>query len=207
MRRAVIADDHHLYRRGARDVIQEAFSLDVIAEAATGDQLLDLVQADYWDLCIMDISMPATSGPDLLKKMVSIRPSMPILVLSMHPEEHYAVRMIRSGARAYLNKSTTDTQLLLEAIRSLLAGHKFITPAVADCLAETVCARPHPSSPLHQVLSNRELQIFQMLAAGKPVKEIAGTLFISAARWCAKSSIRLASRVWCAPPMRAAKES
>lgn len=68
MRRAVIADDHHLYRRGARDVIQEAFSLDVIAEAATGDQLLDLVQADYWDLCIMDISMPATSGPDLLKK-------------------------------------------------------------------------------------------------------------------------------------------
>ena len=89
--------------------------------------------------------------------------------------------MIRSGARGYLNKSTTDSLLLTEAIRSLLAGHKFITSTVAECLADTVCAGSHPSSALHQILSNRELQIFQMLAAGKPVKEIAGALFISAA--------------------------
>lgn len=181
MQRAVIADDHHLYRRGTRDVIQEEFSPEVIAEAMTGTQLINLVQASSWDLCITDVSMPIKSGPELLEEVVRIRPSMPILVLSMHPEEHYAVRMIRSGARGYLNKATTDSLLLIEAIRSLLAGHKFITPAVADCLAETVCAGSHPSSEPHQILSNRELQIFQMLAAGKPVKEIAGTLFISAA--------------------------
>ncbi|GAB1723298.1 MAG: hypothetical protein GDA65_17290 [Nitrospira sp. CR1.1] len=106
---------------------------------------------------------------------------MPILALSMHSEEHYAVRMIRSGARGYLNKSTTDSFLLIEAIRSLLAGHKFMTPAVADCLAETVCAGSHPSAELHQILSNRELQISQMLATGKSVKEIASIQFISAA--------------------------
>ena len=181
MQRAVIADDHHLYRRGTRDVIQEEFSPEVIAEASTGTQLVNLVNANSWDLCIMDVSMGVKCGPDLLEEVVSIRPSMPILVLSMHPEEHYAVRMIRSGARGYLNKSTTDSRLLTEAIQSLLAGHKFITPVVAECLAETVCAGSHPSSALHQILSNRELQIFQMLASGKPVKEIAGMLFISAA--------------------------
>lgn len=181
MQRAVIADDHHLYRRGTRDVIQEVFAPEVIAEANTGTQLLNLVKAFNWDLCIMDVSMPVKSGPDLVEEVVQIRPSMPILVLSMHPEEHYAVRMIRSGARGYLNKSTTDSALLTEAIRSLLAGHKFITSTVAECLADTVCAGSHPSSALHQVLSNRELQIFQMLAAGTPIKEIASTLFISAA--------------------------
>lgn len=181
MHRAVIADDHPLYRRGTRDVIQEEFAPEIIAEASTGIQLVNLVKTSSWDLCIMDVSMPVKCGPDLLDEVVSIRPSMPILVLSMHPEEHYAVRMIRSGARGYLNKSTTDSLLLIEAIRSLLAGHKFITPAVAECLAETVCAGSHSSSALHQILSNRELQIFQMLAAGKPVKEIAGMLYISAA--------------------------
>ncbi|MGC3973502.1 MAG: response regulator transcription factor [Nitrospira sp.] len=181
MQRAVIADDHHLYRRGTRDVIQEEFAPEVIAEANTGTQLINLVKACSWDLCIMDVSMPVKSGPDLLEEVVQIRPSMPILVLSMHPEEHYAVRMIRSGARGYLNKSTTDSVLLTEAIRSVLAGHKFITAAVAECLAETVYAGSHPSSVLHQILSNRELQIFQMLAAGTPIKEIAGSLFISAA--------------------------
>ncbi|ULA60266.1 MAG: Response regulator UvrY [Nitrospira sp.] len=181
MQRAVIADDHHLYRRGTRDVIQEEFAPEVIAEAKTGTQLINLVRESSWDLCIMDVAMPVKSGPDLVEEVVRIRPSMPILILSMHPEEHYAVRMIRSGARGYLNKSTTDSLLLVEAIRSLLSGHKFITSTVAECLADTVCAGSHPSSALHQILSNRELQIFQMLAAGKPVKEIAGMLFISAA--------------------------
>lgn len=181
MQRAVIADDHHLYRRGTRDVIQEAFSPELIAEANTGEQLINLVRPTCWDLCIMDVSMPTKSGPDLIEEVLQTRPSMPILVLSMHPEEHYAVRMLRAGARGYLNKCTTDAPLLTEAIRSLLAGHKFITSTVAECLADTVCAGSHPSSDLHQILSNRELQIFQMLAAGKPVKEIAGTLFISAA--------------------------
>ncbi|MCW5797895.1 MAG: response regulator transcription factor [Nitrospira sp.] len=181
MQRAVIADDHHLYRRGTRDVIQEEFAPEVIAEAKTGTQLLNLVRESHWDLCIMDVAMPVKSGPDLVEEVVRLRPSMPILILSMHPEEHYAVRMIRSGARGYLNKSTTDSLLLVEAIRSLLAGHKFITSTVAECLADTVCAGAHASSSLHQILSNRELQIFQMLAAGKPVKEIAGALFISAA--------------------------
>lgn len=181
MRRAVLADDHHLYRRGTKDVIQAEFSPDVIGEAHSGVQLIELVQASGWDLCIMDVCMPVKSGPDLLEELVRIRAGMPILVLSMHPEEHYAVRMIRSGARGYLNKSTTDSALLIQAIRSLLAGHKFITPAVAECLAETVCAGSPPSTALHQVLSNREFQIFQMLAAGRPVKEIAGNLYISAA--------------------------
>lgn len=181
MQRAVIADDHHLYRRGTRDVIQEAFAPEVIAEANTSTQLINLVKESSWDLCIMAVSMPLKSGPDLVEEVVQIRPSMPILVVSMHPEEHYAVRMIRSGARGYLNKSTTDSRLLTEAIRALLAGHKFITSTVAECLADTVCAGSHPSSSLHQILSNRELQIFQMLALGRPVKEIAGKLFISAA--------------------------
>jgi two-component system invasion response regulator UvrY len=179
MLRILIGDDHPMFRRGTHDVLLEGLSPVDIQEAATGTELLALVKRQTWDVCIMDVSMPGKSGTDLLQEILDIRPSMPVLVFSMHPEKMYAVRMIRGGAKGYLNKATTTPASLIEAIRSVTAGRKFLTPSVAECLADTVQMRTASIQTPDQLLSNRELQIFEMLVAGKQIKEIAIQLCLS----------------------------
>jgi DNA-binding NarL/FixJ family response regulator len=174
----LIGDDHPVFRRGTRDVLIVGLSPVDIGEAANGMELVALVKQKAWDVCIMDVTMPEKSGTDLLQEILSLRPSMPVLVLSMHPEKTYAVRMIRSGASGYLNKATTHPALLIEAIKSVVAGHKFLTPSVAECLADTVRTGFAQGLP-NQLLSDREYQIFEMLAAGKQIKEIASDLCVS----------------------------
>lgn len=181
MLKIIICDDHPVFRRGTRDVVNEHLSPVTIGEAENGQELLALISQRTWDLCIMDVSMPEKSGTDLLQEILRVRPFMPVLVLSMHPEKMYAVRMIRAGASGYLNKSTTQPALLVEAIKSVVAGHKFFTPLVAECLAATIRTNPEHRSAPHELLSNRELQIFEMLAAGKQIKDIAGQLYVSPA--------------------------
>ena len=176
----LIGDDHPVFRRGTRDVITVGLAPVNIGEAGSGTELIALVKKQAWDVCIMDVTMPEKSGTDLLEEILGLRPTMPVLVLSMHPEKMYAIRMIRGGASGYLNKAATDPSLLIEAIRSVVAGHKFLTPSVAECLAETVQMGSAHGSP-DQLLSNREFMIFEMLAVGKQIKEIAGDLCISPA--------------------------
>jgi DNA-binding NarL/FixJ family response regulator len=127
----------------------------------------------------MDACMPEKSGTELLREIVSIRPLMPVLVFSMYPEKMYAVRMIRGGASGYLNKATTGPGLLMEAIKSVVVGRQFITPLVAECLANTLRMRSAPSCTPDQLLSDREFQIFEMIAVGKQIKEIASELCVS----------------------------
>ena len=174
----LIGDDHAVFRRGTRDILHENFDPIAIEEAQSGLEMIRLAEQSPWDVCIMDITMPGKSGTDLLQELIRVRPSSPVLTLSMHPESTYAVRMIRSGASGYLNKATSATQLTT-AIKMLLSGHKYITPQVAECLAEDVSACS--VQPLHELLSNREFQVFRMLAMGRQLKEIAGELFVSAA--------------------------
>ncbi len=174
----VIGDDHPVFRRGTRDVLLEILSPVEIQEAGTGIELISLVRQKAWDVCIMDASMPEKSGTELLREILSVRPLMPVLVFSMYPENMYAVRMIRGGASGYLNKATTSPGLLLEAIRAVISGRQFLTPVVAECLADTVRMQSAGGTP-DQLLSNREFQIFEMIAAGRQIKEIANELCLS----------------------------
>src|SRR5688572_3940334 len=175
----LIGDDHDVFRRGTRDILNERFDPVAIEEAESGLEMIRLAEQSPWDVCIMDVTMPGKSGTDLLQELIRVRPSTPILALSMHPEPTYAVRMIVSGASGYLNKAATSATQLTMAIKTLLSGHKYITPQVAEYLAEGLSACS--AQPLHELLSNREFQVFRMLATGRPLKEIAGELFVSAA--------------------------
>jgi two-component system invasion response regulator UvrY len=177
----VICDDHPVLRQGTINVVREHLSPVTVEEAENGNKLLALISERTWDVCIMDVSMPGTSGTDLLQQILRVQPSLPVLVFSMHPENMYAVPMIRAGASGYLNKSTTPPALLIEAIKSVVSGQKFLTPMVAECLATAIRANPEPSSAPHELLSNRELQIFEMLVAGKPLRDIARQLDVSSA--------------------------
>ena len=175
----IIGDDHPVFRRGTRDVLLELFSPVQIEEAGTGSELVSLVKQKSWDICIMDVSMPEKSGTELLREILSIRPQMPVLVFSMYPEKMYAVRMIRAGASGYLNKATTSPGLLMEAIRAVVGGRQFLTAMVAECLADTLRMRGAAGRTPDQLLSDREFQIFEMIAVGKQIKEIAGELCVS----------------------------
>ena len=182
MLRILIGDDHPLFRRGTHDVLLEGLSplsSVHIEEAQTGTEMLELVRRQNGDVCIMDVSMPGKSGTDLLQEILGLRPSMPVLVFSMHPEHMYAVRMVRGGAKGYLNKATTTPALLIEAIRSVTAGRTFVTPSVAECLADTVQRRIASRDTLKQLLSNREWQIYEMLVAGNQMRDIAVHLSLS----------------------------
>jgi DNA-binding NarL/FixJ family response regulator len=179
MLRIIIGDDHPVFRRGTRDVLLEMLSVVEIGEAGTGTELVSLVKQRTWDVCIMDASMPEKSGTELLREILNVRPLMPVLVFSMYPEKMYAVRMIRSGASGYLNKASTSPDLLLEAIRTVLGGRQFLTPSVAECLADTLRTRSGTSLTPDQFLSDREFQIFEMIAVGKQIKEIANDLCVS----------------------------
>ncbi len=175
----LIGDDHPVFRRGTRDVLLEILSVVEIGEAGTGTELVSLVKQKTWDVCIMDASMPEKSGTELLREIISVRPLMPVLVFSMYPEKMYAVRMIRSGAKGYLNKATTTPGLLLEAIKAVIGGRQFLTPEVAECLADALRMRFAAGLTPDQLLSDREFQIFEMIAVGKQIKEIANDLCVS----------------------------
>lgn len=176
MLRVLIADDHAIFRRGIRDLLRERFSPITIKEADTGVEMLARAGRRAWDLFIMDIAMPGKSGMDLLQDLRSMRPSTPVLVFSVHPETPYAARMIRSGASGYLNKATSLDQLAF-AIETILGGRRYIAPHVADCLlAESETSL---SKCPHEQLSDREFQIFQLLASGKPLKDVAQMLRVS----------------------------
>jgi DNA-binding NarL/FixJ family response regulator len=176
MIRVVIADDHTILREGLKQLLQAAPDLVVAGEAADGHEVLRAARDVVFDVLLLDMSMPGRSGMELIRQVKSEKPKLRILVLSMHEERQYAVRAIRAGASGYLTKESAATQLVA-AIRKVAGGGAFISAEVAEQLA--LSAMPHAEGPPHATLSDREFQVFRMLAAGAGVTQIAGDLNLS----------------------------
>ncbi|MEI6302205.1 MAG: response regulator transcription factor [Betaproteobacteria bacterium] len=176
MIRLVIADDHTIVREGLKQLLSAADDLQVIAEACDGQEVLQRVRELDFDVLLLDLSMPGRSGMELIKQVHAEKPKLRVLVLTMHEEQQYAVRAIKSGASGYLTKESASAQLLT-AIRRVAAGGAFISAEVAEQLA--LGAMPQADGPVHTTLSDREYQVFQLIVAGIPVGEIAAQLNLS----------------------------
>jgi two-component system, NarL family, invasion response regulator UvrY len=176
MIRILIADDHSIVRAGLRQFIAEEQDMTVAGEASTGAEALAFVRTEECDVVLLDISMPGSSGVDTLRQLKRVKPGLPVLILSGYPEKQYAVNLLRTGASGYIHKESASEQLVA-AIRAVAQGRKYVSPAVAEVLADDLGG--DSSQPPHTVLSEREFQIFCKLAAGKPVSKIAEELFLS----------------------------
>jgi len=176
MIRVLIADDHTLVRKGLRQILLESGAVKVADEARDGKETIAKVSANAYDVVLLDISFPGRSGIEVLKQVKALRPKLPVLILSMHPEEQYAIRALRAGAAGYLTKESAPDELI-EAIRKVGKGGKYITPSLADKLAEEI-GEPSEEMP-HERLSDREYQVMCMIASGKTVKEIGAELNLS----------------------------
>jgi two-component system invasion response regulator UvrY len=176
MIRVLIADDHAVVRAGLKQILSEVPDMVVVDEAFDGEEALRKAQTDSWDVLVLDLAMPGRSGFDILKQLQSIRSPRPVLVLSMHAEDMYAVRVLKAGASGYLIKESTPYELV-KAIRKVLSGGKYVSAS----LAETLALRLDETGdrPLHEALSDREFQVLCMMASGKTVTEVAGELSLS----------------------------
>lgn len=176
MIRVFIADDHAIVRKGLCQIIEETEGIEVVGQATNGDEVLEQVMKAEWDVLVLDLSMPGRSGLDVIQAVRDLRPKMPILVLSMHPEDQYAVRLLKNGIAGYLNKETALDNLV-SAIRKVVAGGKYVSEALAEKLAFDLTGSSDKGS--HQSLSDREYRVLCMIGEGKSVSQIAEELFIS----------------------------
>ena len=176
MIRILIADDHPLFREGLRHILAGCPDFTVAGEASNGQEVLEKVWNNEYEMVLLDIAMPGTPGLEVLKRLKIEKPKLPVLVLSMYPEEQYAVRVIKAGASGYLTKESASEELIT-AIRRISGGRKYITASIAERLADDV--EPTAEKPLHDTLSDRELEVFRMIAAGKTTTQIAEELFLS----------------------------
>jgi len=176
MTRVVIADDHQILREGLKQLLLAAGDLDVVGEAADGHGVLERVRTLEFDVLLLDMSMPGKSGVELIKQVKAEKPKLRILILTMHEEHQYAVRAIRAGASGYLTKEGASSQLVT-AIRKVASGGAYISAEVAEQLA--LNAMPDSTAAPHERLSDREFQVFRMIAEGKSVSEIADRLNLS----------------------------
>jgi DNA-binding NarL/FixJ family response regulator len=174
--RVLIADDHAIVRAGLKQFLAEVPDITVAGEAGSGTEALELIRQGEWDVVLLDIAMPDMTGIDVLKRLRHDRPDLPVLILSIYPEEQYAVSMLRAGASGYLTKESAPEQLE-QAIRKVATGHRYVSPALAELLALEVGG--DAGRPAHETLSQREFQVFSKLAAGKAVSEIASELCLS----------------------------
>jgi two-component system invasion response regulator UvrY len=171
MYRILIADDHPIVRQGLKHILEESGYVRSIEEAETGREVVDKIRQSPFDVILLDISMPGMSGLETLEEIKKLNPSLPVLILSMYPEEDYAVRALKTGASGYLTKKSAPDELA-KAIKKIARGERYISPALADFLA--VNLTEDREKPLHESLSARELQVLRLIVAGKSIKEIAG---------------------------------
>lgn len=176
MIRIIIVDDHTVVRRGLKQILSEESDMSVVGEAFNAQEMLSLVRKQQCDVIVADISMPGRSGLDVLKELKQDRPKLPVLVLSMHPEDQYAVRALKLGASGYMTKESAPEELV-KAIRKVVSGGRYVSPSLAEKLALDLAVDTDRSP--HETLSEREHQVFTMIARGKTVKEIADELALS----------------------------
>ena len=177
MIRIIIADDHPIVRAGLKGTIAEAFGMTVAADVSNGHEFLEKVRKQDFDVALLDITMPGMDGLDVLKQVRIERPKLPVIMLTYHPEVQYAVRVLRAGASGYLTKGC-DAGELIEAIKKVSGGGKYVSPSLAERLADELDLTAE--KPPHETLSDREYQVMCMIASGKTVTEIADELCLSA---------------------------
>jgi len=176
MIKILIADDHSVVRKGLKQILLEGFPGAEIDEVADTDSMIKKVITAEWDVVISDLSMPGRSGLEGLQQIRQINSKLPVLILSIYPEEQYAIRLLKAGASGYLNKDMAPEELV-NAVQRVLLGKKYITPAIAEKLA-SVLEQSSEREP-HEILSDREFSVLKMLAVGKSVSEIAEILYLS----------------------------
>lgn len=175
--RVLIADDHPIFRAGLKEVLTKDPEIEAVGEADDGHKALALARKERWDVVVLDLTMPGKDGLEVLQELRRERPRLPILVLSAHPEDQLALRLLRAGAAGYLTKDKAP-EVLLTAIRKVLRGEKYISESLAEKTVLNVISEA--PRPLHETLSDREYQVMRMIAAGKTIKEIGSKLFLSA---------------------------
>jgi DNA-binding NarL/FixJ family response regulator len=172
----LVVDDHEVVRKGLMKVLAETLQPVKVDEAKNGQDALVKVWKSEYDMVLLDIKMPGKSGLDVLKEIKQHRPKLPVMILSMHPEEQFAIRAMRAGASGYLTKECAGDEMVL-AIRKALKGEKYISGSLAQILAGELDS--DPEKPPHEILSDREYQVMLMIASGKPVGMIAKELCLS----------------------------
>src|SRR4029078_1423612 len=177
MLKILIADDHAVVRKGLRQILLEEYPSAQIGEVADAESLLSEIMKDDWNIVITDMNMPGRSGLDALTQIKQMAPQLPVLIMSMYPEDQYALRVLKAGASGYLGKDNIHDDII-KAIQSVQLGKKFITPAVAEKLANAV-GEDNSIQP-HESLSDRKFEVLKLLASGKAVSDIPAQLSLSA---------------------------
>jgi DNA-binding NarL/FixJ family response regulator len=176
MIRVILCDDHALIRRGIRDTLSDADDIEVVGEAGDYPELRTLLRGATCDVLVLDINMPGRSGLDVLHVLKDEGAAMKVLIVSMYPEDQYAIRALRAGASGYVNKGG-DPHLLVQAVRTVAQGRKYVTPEIAQMLVDSLTTPEVVNA--HEKLSDRELQTLQMIASGKRLSDIALELTLS----------------------------
>lgn len=176
MIKVLIADDHKIFRAGLKRLIEESPDIEVAGEASDGFDAMSKLRSQDWDVVLLDINMPNKSGLDILRQMKIEKPKLPILVLSMYPEEQYAVRALKAGAAGYLTKDS-ESEELIAAIHKVAGGGRYATPGLLEKLLFEL--EGERNTPLHHTLSGREHQIFEQIVKGKTLTEIADVMALS----------------------------
>jgi two-component system, NarL family, invasion response regulator UvrY len=174
--RILIADDHPIFRAGLKEILGKHKEVELIGEAENGRKALELARKQRWDVVLLDLTMPGQDGVEALQELRRERPKLPVLILSAHPEDQLALRLLKSGAAGYLTKDKAP-EVLFTAVKKVLRGEKYISESLAEKTTLDVVSGATPS--LHATLSHREYQVMRMIAAGKAIKEIAKELFLS----------------------------
>jgi two-component system invasion response regulator UvrY len=176
MIRILVADDHAIVRRGLRQIVADESDMEVVGEAQTSQEILDLARQEEWDVIVLNISMPGRGGFEALKALKQSHSKRPVLVLSMYPEDQFAVRAFRAGAAGYMTKESAPEELV-QAIRKVVGGGKYVSPSLAEKLAAEL--GEDAERPPHEALSEREYHVLRLLASGKTVTQIAAEMSLS----------------------------
>ena len=176
MMRVLIVDDHEILRRGLKGIFADTFPGMIIGEASNSREAMELILTQEWGIILLDINIPGQSGLAVLEEMKRLRPHTPVLVLTAFSEEEFAIRSLTLGASGFLNKSQTSVEVMA-AVKKVLAGGKYVSATLAERLASTLWSDVRHAP--HEALSSRELQVLQMIAKGKTIKEIAAELGLS----------------------------
>lgn len=177
MLKVLIADDHEIVRRGLKQILHEEFPFAYFDEASDTPSLVQKAMAENWDIILSDLAMPGGGGLDAIRQIRQHNAAIPVLILSIYPEDQYAIRVIKAGAAGYLNKDTAPEELV-NAVQKVLSGKKHISPAVAEMLSTSFYQSA--DKPLHEQLSEREYKVFRLIASGKSITSIADELAIGA---------------------------